>query len=103
MRILFLFRMFKELDIEEIPPVVYQLLILCSRGHWLVVLEGIVAYFTQLNCDNGSPNELQEENDLHQVSSDQLRHTQGNVILHITFAIKRDQKLGKEFIKYLKV
>ncbi|XP_046850469.1 Fanconi anemia group I protein-like isoform X2 [Xenia sp. Carnegie-2017] len=95
-------RMFKELDIEEIPPVVYQLLILCSRGHWLVVLEGIVAYFTQLNCDNGSPNELLEENELHQVSSDQLRHTQGNVILHITFAIKRDQKLGKEFIKYLK-
>jgi Fanconi anemia group I protein len=37
------------------------------------------------------------------MSIDQLRHTQGNVILHITFAIKQDQKLGKEFVKHLKV
>lgn len=37
------------------------------------------------------------------VSKDQLRHMEGTVILHITFAVKQDQDLGKEFIKYLKV
>ncbi len=37
------------------------------------------------------------------ISTDQLRHTEGNVILHITFAINQDQKLGKEFVKHLKV
>lgn len=37
------------------------------------------------------------------ISTDQLRHTEGNVILHITFAVKQDQQLGKEFVKYLKV
>lgn len=37
------------------------------------------------------------------VSKDQLRHMEGTVILHITFAAKQDQDLGKEFIKYLKV
>ena len=28
---------------------------------------------------------------------------EGTVVLHITFAVKQDQDLGKEFIKYLKV
>jgi Fanconi anemia group I protein len=28
---------------------------------------------------------------------------EGTIILHITFAIKQDQNLGKELIKYLKV
>ena len=37
------------------------------------------------------------------MSKDQLRHMEGTVILHITFAVKQDQDLGKEFIKYLKV
>lgn len=37
------------------------------------------------------------------LSKDQLRHMEGTVILHITFAVKQDQDLGKEFIKYLKV
>ena len=37
------------------------------------------------------------------MSKDQLRHMEGTVILHITFAVKQDQDLGKEFVKYLKV
>ena len=43
------------------------------------------------------------DEELQGISTDQLRHTEGNVILHITFAIKQDQQLGKEFVKYLKV
>ena len=34
---------------------------------------------------------------------DVLRHTEGTVILHIMFAVKQDQELGREFIKLLKV
>jgi Fanconi anemia group I protein len=36
------------------------------------------------------------------VNVDELRHTEGNVILHIVFAIKQDQDRGREFLKYLK-
>lgn len=32
-----------------------------------------------------------------------LRQIEGTVILHITQAVKQDQELGKELIKYLKV
>jgi len=33
----------------------------------------------------------------------QLRHVEGTVILHITFAVKQDQQLGREFVLYFKV
>ena len=52
MHLALLFRMLKSLGLEEIPPVVYQLLILCSRGHRVSVLEGITGYFTQLDVES---------------------------------------------------
>ena len=55
----FVFRMFKSLELEEIPPVVYQLLILCSKGHRISVLEGVIAYFTQLDIESAQ-NEQQQ-------------------------------------------
>lgn len=33
----------------------------------------------------------------------QLRHVEGTVILHVTFAVKQDQQLGREFVSYFKV
>jgi len=33
----------------------------------------------------------------------QLHHVEGTVILHITFAVKQDQQLGREFVSYFKV
>ena len=34
---------------------------------------------------------------------DQLQQIEGTVILHVTFAIKLNQELGRELVKYLKV
>ena len=36
-------------------------------------------------------------------TGDQLRQSEGTIILHISFAVKHDPELGKEFVKYLKV
>nr|XP_033776951.1 Fanconi anemia group I protein isoform X2 [Geotrypetes seraphini] len=37
------------------------------------------------------------------VPQDQLRHVEGTIILHIIFAIKLNQDLGRELLKYLKL
>ena len=95
-------RMFKSLELDEIPPIVYQLLILCSKGHRILVLAGVIEFFTQLDFEYVQNEEQARDEDLQGISTDQFRHTEGNVILHITFAIKQDQNLGKEFVKYLK-
>ena len=37
------------------------------------------------------------------IPKEQLHRTEGTVLLHISFAIKQDQDLAREFIKYIKV
>ncbi|XP_020616716.1 Fanconi anemia group I protein-like [Orbicella faveolata] len=94
-------RAMRDLDFQELPPLVYQLLLLSTKGHKQLVLEGITSFFN--NMDNTCRKEDKEDSsEVQTLSKDQLRHMEGTVILHITFAVKQDQDLGKEFIKYLK-
>lgn len=37
------------------------------------------------------------------IPQDQLRHVEGTVILHIVFAIRLDNELGRELLKSFKV
>ncbi|XP_077992604.1 Fanconi anemia group I protein-like [Glandiceps talaboti] len=94
-------RMFTTMDLQELPPLVYQLLLLSTKGHKKLVLEGISSFFNDQDTQCKQQNQDNDE-ELTTVSSDQLRHMEGTIILHITFTIKQDQELGREFIKYLK-
>uniref|UniRef100_A0A452J2U3 Uncharacterized protein n=1 Tax=Gopherus agassizii TaxID=38772 RepID=A0A452J2U3_9SAUR len=93
-------RMFSKLDLQEIPPLVYQLLLLSAKGSKKTVLEGIIAFFNQLD-----KRQKEESVDLEAatVPLDQLRHVEGTIILHIISVINLDQDLGRELIKLLKV
>lgn len=42
-------RVMKDMSLPELPPLVYQLLILSNKGHKSLVLEGIQALFNQLD------------------------------------------------------
>lgn len=46
-----LYRMMKTLKVSELPPLVYQLLVLSRKGHRSMVLEGIKLLFYQLDQD----------------------------------------------------
>uniref|UniRef100_A0A8C8IAX4 FA complementation group I n=1 Tax=Oncorhynchus tshawytscha TaxID=74940 RepID=A0A8C8IAX4_ONCTS len=84
-------RMFLKLDLQEIPPLVYQLLLLAAKGCKKQVLEGIISYF--------------KEQDLLSIMTpiiQNLRHVEGTAILHIVFAVRLDQELGREFLKSVK-
>ncbi|KAI8989516.1 FANCI solenoid 4-domain-containing protein [Pilobolus umbonatus] len=74
-----------DLEIEEVPPFVYQLLLISRKGYKRIIISGIFAYFNQLSIDN-----------------EELNRIQGTVMLHISFAIKQDQDLGNELIKLMK-
>ena len=41
--------MMKSLSLSELPPLVYQLLVLSTKGHKTLVLEGIRTLFNQLD------------------------------------------------------
>ncbi|KAM9815831.1 Fanconi anemia group I protein isoform 1-T1 [Syngnathus typhle] len=97
-------RMFSKLDLQEIPPLVYQLLLLSAKGCKKQVLEGIVSYFKQQDLHHQNEQKHGENLDLEvqSIPQDQLRHVEGTVILHIVFALRLDHELGREFLKSVK-
>ncbi|POI33634.1 hypothetical protein CIB84_002614, partial [Bambusicola thoracicus] len=98
-------RMFSKLDLQEIPPLVYQLLLLSAKGSKKTVLEGIISFFNQLDKRQKEEQRVPQSADLEvaTVPLDQLRHVEGTVILHIVSAINLDQDIGEELIKHLKI
>ncbi|KAG9281097.1 Fanconi anemia group I protein isoform X1 [Astyanax mexicanus] len=98
-------RMFLKLDLQEIPPLIYQLLLLAAKGCKKLVLEGIIAYFREQDLHQKKEQREGESMDVEvqTIPQDQLRHVEGTAILHVVFAIRLDHELGKEFLKSLKV
>ncbi|NXG09922.1 FANCI protein, partial [Sakesphorus luctuosus] len=97
-------RMFSRLDLQEIPPLVYQLLLLSAKGSKKTVLEGIISFFNQLDKRQKEEQRVPQSMDLEVATMplDQLRHVEGTIILHIVSVINLDQDLGEELIKHLK-
>uniref|UniRef100_A0A7N4NNB5 FA complementation group I n=1 Tax=Sarcophilus harrisii TaxID=9305 RepID=A0A7N4NNB5_SARHA len=95
-------RLLSKLDLQEIPPLVYQLLLLSSKGSRTKVLEGIIAFFSQMDKSHNEEQCGDDLLDLVTVPSGELRHVEGTIILHIVFAIKLDRDLGRELMKHLK-
>ncbi|KAL7858332.1 hypothetical protein AOLI_G00184340 [Acnodon oligacanthus] len=98
-------RMFHKLDLQEVPPLVYQLLLLSAKGCKKLVLEGIIEYFREQDVRQKAEQKEGESMDVEvqTIPQDQLRHVEGTTILHIVFAIRLDHELGREFLKSLKV
>ncbi|XP_045152448.1 Fanconi anemia group I protein isoform X2 [Echinops telfairi] len=95
-------KIFSKLNLQEIPPLVYQLLILSSKGSKKRALEGIIAFFNELDEQHNEEHSGDELLDLVTVPSGELRHVEGTIILHIVFAIKLDRDLGRELLKHVK-
>ncbi|KAI3756589.1 hypothetical protein L1987_56411 [Smallanthus sonchifolius] len=71
-------------ELQDLPSLVYQLLVLASKGvNKREVIEGIVMFFgTKLH--------------LKKASSNIVREVEGTVLLHVNFAVKQDPSLGQE-------
>ncbi|XP_039978862.1 Fanconi anemia group I protein [Xiphias gladius] len=97
-------RMFTKLDLQEIPPLVYQLLLLSTKGCKKQVLDGVISYFKEQDVRQEEEQNRGESLDLEvqSIPQDQLRHVEGTAILHIVFAIRLDHELGREFLKTFK-
>eukprot|EP01043_Picozoa_sp_COSAG02_P033631 COSAG02_NODE_2304_length_9182_cov_12.195530_8_plen_1649_part_00 len=100
---------FQAMDLEALPPLVYQLLLLVNRKDSVVkrlLLCSVCSYFDK---QDASAQALDESERLTQTDSirdpnlntEELRSVEGTVILQINFAVTQDQRLGKDFLKLL--
>ena len=85
-----------EVSVDELPPLVYQLLLLAGKGHKAAIMGGIAEQLGQLEAESLAHESQSTLEDV--VSSqpsvstlDRLRPIQGTVMLHIVFAVKQDQ------------
>ncbi|KAM9854975.1 Fanconi anemia group I protein [Aulostomus maculatus] len=97
-------RMFSQLDLQEIPPLVYQLLLLSGKGCKKQVLDGIISYFKEQDRHQEEEQKHGESLDLEvqSIPQDQLRYVEGTIILHIVFAIRLNHELCRELLKSFK-
>lgn len=88
----FLEKVFKgmgDLDLQDLPSLVYHLLVLASKGFCKrEVVEGLVTFF-------GSEMELKKGASI-------FKQVEGTVLLHVNFAVKQDFSLGKEVMRLIK-
>ena len=100
---------FKAMDLEALPSLIYQLLLLSNRRDSVVkrlLLCSICGYFDTLD---GRAQAIDDSERMSQTDSirepnlntQDLRAVEGTVILQIHFAVTQDQKLGKDFLKLL--
>ncbi|KAK9288581.1 hypothetical protein L1049_017040 [Liquidambar formosana] len=78
----------KGVDLQDLPSLVYQLLVLASKGfNKREVIEGIVMFF---GSKIGSK------------ATSIVQQVEGTVLLHVNFAVKQDPSLGQEVMGLVK-
>ncbi|CAJ0899192.1 5381_t:CDS:10, partial [Entrophospora sp. SA101] len=98
-------RQFDSTEINELPLLIFQLLLLSRKGHKNLVLKGISEYFSALDeeiKESHNQNDEKQNNSMDSISYTQLNIMEGTIIIHINFAITQDQELGNEFLRYMK-
>ncbi|CAM8915143.1 unnamed protein product [Rhodiola kirilowii] len=82
------FQGMSAVDLQDLPSLVYQLLVLASKGFSKRdVVERIAMFFGTMS--RRKPNSV-------------LRQVEGTVLLHVNFAVKQDPSMGQEIIGLVK-
>ncbi|CAG8499966.1 11646_t:CDS:10 [Paraglomus brasilianum] len=92
---------FDDMDANETPPIVYKLLLLSRKDHKRVIIKGITSYYNRLDETHITTSQVDTTPPSSSTFS-QVSHIEGTVLIHFCFAVKQDQELGVELIKYIK-
>ncbi|KAG0365943.1 hypothetical protein BC939DRAFT_506608 [Gamsiella multidivaricata] len=97
-------KQFKHVDATDLPVLIYNLLLLSSKGHQRLVIRGTLEFFDRLNAGGAMVESLRSNNSkgAARLAFSELSAIESTVILHFSFAIKQDQELGTEFLKHMK-
>ncbi|XP_040072768.2 Fanconi anemia group I protein isoform X2 [Ixodes scapularis] len=89
-------RVLPDLELAEVPPLVYQLLLFANQEGIEVILETVIKFFAQKEKDlqcNGASAPGAKEN---------LEQTEATVTLHVVFAARQNLVITRTIVKMLK-
>ena len=101
-------RKLEDVELTQLPALVYQLLLLSDAECKPLVLGELNAHFQRLldGCARAHAQAHSSQQDMDIVPTaldpEQLQHIQGTSILHIQFAVKQDQVLGDAILTMLR-
>ncbi|KAG6501138.1 Fanconi anemia group I protein-like isoform X1 [Zingiber officinale] len=81
------FLQMKGVDLQDLPSLIYQLLLLASKCiHRKEVIRGILAFLG--SCSKGRPSIM--------------RQVEGTILMHVNFSVKQDPSLGQEMLMVIR-
>ncbi|CAO3673883.1 unnamed protein product [Umbelopsis ramanniana] len=92
-----LLRQLAVLELNELPPLAYQLFLLSRKGEKQLIITKICSHFQDAE-EQYIPTPAKRVNK----QAVDFNRVEGTIIVHMCFAIKQDQDLGSEFLKYIK-
>ncbi|OZJ03311.1 hypothetical protein BZG36_02261, partial [Bifiguratus adelaidae] len=96
-------RQLKYMDVNEIPPLIYQILLLSQKVQKHCLFGRVCQFFHELDqafaLDKHQPYQTLSKQTIH---FPQLVAMEATVFLHLSYAVRQNQELGAEFIKYNK-
>ncbi|KAI9280231.1 FANCI solenoid 4-domain-containing protein [Umbelopsis sp. AD052] len=92
-----LLRQLAVLELNELPPLAYQLFLLSRKGEKQLIITKICSHFQDAE-EQYIPTPTKRANN----QAVDFNRVEGTIIVHMCFAIKQDQDLGSEFLKYIK-
>ncbi|KAI8576534.1 hypothetical protein K450DRAFT_256659 [Umbelopsis ramanniana AG] len=92
-----LLRQLAVLELNELPPLAYQLFLLSRKGEKQLIITKICSHFQDAE-EQYIPTPTKRANK----QAVDFNRVEGTIIVHMCFAIKQDQDLGSEFLKYIK-
>ncbi|KAI9555688.1 hypothetical protein GHT06_018203 [Daphnia sinensis] len=98
-----------DMEPQEVPPFVYQLLFLCYQSDHLVPLEHLAKYFEMKLSRYGRSANLSSRGESMEIDCDietgspkEILQAKATSIFHISRAAATGHPLGKEFVKFLR-
>lgn len=90
-------RVLPNLELTEVPPLVYQLLLFSNQECTEILIESVVKFFREKDL------EMEELRAPAVNGKENLEQTEATVVLHIVFAARQNPTIINFFIKMLKV
>ncbi|KAI5081878.1 hypothetical protein GOP47_0001621 [Adiantum capillus-veneris] len=95
-----IFTQMQNVEPIEYPAIVYQLLLLASKGSMRNILLGILAFFS--HSFSVSSEVSKSKGPGKKSSAESCRQVEGTILLHINFAVKQNPALGQEILNLVR-
>jgi len=89
-------------DVDTLPALVYQFLLLANKGHNRLVLKAVVTHLDRLDRAHFSSNSVEPSCVGVKYPYDKLTRSQGTIMVYFDFALKQDPSIMKELLRLLK-